>query len=102
MTKDKGSAAGKFALGVLIGAAAGAIVGILTAPKSGKETREDIRRKASEVKDITAEKLDEAKEYADGKTKEAKKFATEKTADAKDFIEREKKAIKEAAKKPEK
>lgn len=33
----------KFALGAVIAAAAGYVAGILTAPKSGKETREDIK-----------------------------------------------------------
>ncbi len=36
----------KFALGTLFAAAAGYIAGILTAPKSGKETREDIKETA--------------------------------------------------------
>lgn len=48
---------GKFALGAVVGAAVGAVVGILTAPKSGKETREDIKTKASEAKDKAGEKL---------------------------------------------
>jgi gas vesicle protein len=33
----------KWAIGALIAAAAGYVAGILTAPKSGKETREDIK-----------------------------------------------------------
>jgi len=33
----------KFAVGTMIAAAAGYLAGILTAPKSGKETREDIK-----------------------------------------------------------
>ena len=33
----------KFAVGAVIAAAAGYVAGILTAPKSGKETREDIK-----------------------------------------------------------
>jgi gas vesicle protein len=33
----------KFAVGTIIAAAAGYIAGILTAPKSGKETRQDIK-----------------------------------------------------------
>lgn len=33
----------KFAIGTVIAAAAGYVAGILTAPKSGKETREDIK-----------------------------------------------------------
>ena len=38
----------KFAIGAAITAALGYVVGILTAPKSGKETRGDIRGKAVE------------------------------------------------------
>ncbi|MGF7228825.1 MAG: YtxH domain-containing protein [Candidatus Saccharibacteria bacterium] len=41
-----GKTAKKFALGTLIAAAAGYIAGILTAPKSGRETREDIKETA--------------------------------------------------------
>jgi len=40
MAKDNG---GKFALGALIAGAVGYVAGILTAPKSGKETRKDIK-----------------------------------------------------------
>ena len=36
----------KFALGALFAAAIGYIAGILTAPKSGKETREDLKNAA--------------------------------------------------------
>lgn len=39
---------GRFALAALFAAAAGYITGILTAPKSGKETREDIKDAASQ------------------------------------------------------
>ena len=43
MAEEKKSGAGKFFLGALFGAAVGAIAGILTAPKSGKETRKDLK-----------------------------------------------------------
>ncbi|HJQ08478.1 MAG TPA: YtxH domain-containing protein [Candidatus Saccharimonadales bacterium] len=36
----------KFAIGTVIAAAAGYVAGILTAPKSGKETRQDIKNAA--------------------------------------------------------
>lgn len=40
----------KFALGAIMGAAAGIVAGLLTAPKSGKMTRQDIKTKAVELK----------------------------------------------------
>ncbi len=39
----------KIAVGTVIAAAAGYVAGILTAPKSGKETRKDIRDKADKT-----------------------------------------------------
>lgn len=48
------------ALNTIIAAAAGFAAGILLAPKSGKETREDIRAKALETKGQIDEKADEA------------------------------------------
>ena len=53
----------KFALGTLVAAAAGYVAGVLTAPKSGKETRADI-------KDVTAKGITEAE-------KQLKKLHTE-------------------------
>ncbi len=49
MGKDN---SGKFAIAAVVAAAAGYVAGILTAPKSGKETRKDI-------KDMTAKQLRE-------------------------------------------
>lgn len=40
----------KFAVGATIAAAAGYLAGILTAPKSGKETREDIQHGAAKAR----------------------------------------------------
>ena len=55
MSKEKQGVGGKIALGALIAGAVGYVAGLLTAPKSGKETREDIKRKANEVY-VAAEK----------------------------------------------
>jgi gas vesicle protein len=49
---------GKLAIGAVIGAAVGVVAGIMTAPKSGKETREEIKRKATEAKDTATAKKD--------------------------------------------
>lgn len=42
-----GKTAKRLAVGTVVAAAAGYVAGILTAPKSGKETREDIKKTAS-------------------------------------------------------
>jgi gas vesicle protein len=45
----------KFAVGAAITAVAGYVAGVLTAPKSGKDTRKDIKNKATETY-VSAEK----------------------------------------------
>lgn len=74
-----------FLKGVLVGGLIGAAVGILFAPKSGKETREDIARKTEEIikkaKDeyeIALEKSKMAYESAIRKAKEIQMMAREK------------------------
>lgn len=61
-----------------LGAIAGALAGLFLAPKSGKETREDLKKRAEEVKEkatMVAEKVGEgAKETAE----EIKKTLQEK------------------------
>ncbi len=56
----------KIALGALIAGAAGYITGVLTAPKSGKDTREDIAEKASDIKDDTTSQLLELQNELEG------------------------------------
>lgn len=60
----------KFVLGAMIGAAAGAIAGILFAPKSGKETRKIIGEKAKEYSEKGKEMLDKGADIAREKIKE--------------------------------
>lgn len=47
--EKKQNVAGKVAIGAALTAVAGYIAGLLTAPKSGKETRDDIKTKATET-----------------------------------------------------
>lgn len=49
----------KFAVGTAVAAGIGYVAGILTAPKSGKETRKDIQDKAVDVKNESEKKLKE-------------------------------------------
>lgn len=56
MNKDTGK---KVALGALVAGAAGYLAGILTAPKSGKETRKDIKDTANKFAREAEKKLKE-------------------------------------------
>lgn len=49
-------AKGKVLLGAAIAAAVGVAAGMLTAPKSGKETRADLKRKAGDLKHKASDK----------------------------------------------
>jgi gas vesicle protein len=51
-------------IGILAGAAAGIAVGYLTAPQSGKETREMLRDKAVEIKDKAGNALSKVRDAA--------------------------------------
>lgn len=70
---------GKFALGAFFGVIAGGIAALLTAPKSGKETRADIKKKAGEVK----RKAEATKKDLEARAKETKKDLESKAADLK-------------------
>ena len=48
---------GKIAIGTLVAGIAGYVTGVLTAPKSGKETRKDIREAASKARAEAEHKL---------------------------------------------
>lgn len=71
MVKDQHSGR-KIAIGALLAGALGYVTGILTAPKSGKETREDIAEKASELKNEGTEQLQDLRDELDELTKNAK------------------------------
>ncbi|HRC28134.1 MAG TPA: YtxH domain-containing protein [Candidatus Saccharimonas sp.] len=64
---------GKFAFGALLGAAAGVVAGFLTAPKSGKETRADLKAKAEELKSEGEKKAAEVKKQGEKLYDEGKK-----------------------------
>jgi len=82
-----------FLKGVMIGGLIGAAVGILFAPKSGKETREDIARKTEDIikkaKDeyeLAVEKSKMAYEAAIKKAKEIQMMAREKVDDVEEAV----------------
>lgn len=79
----------KLAIGAILGAAVGIAAGILTAPKSGKETRQDIKRKAEEVKDTAASKRDDVMFKVEEMTDDLRGRASEKIEAAKSARKRQ-------------
>jgi gas vesicle protein len=59
MSRDNGGF-GTFFAGFLMGGAVGAGIAFLTAPRSGEETRQQIRAKGVEVRDAAEQTVDEA------------------------------------------
>lgn len=70
--KSKKLATKKLATGAGIGILAGAVMGILMAPKSGKDTRETIANSAKDLNGNVKAKAVETKETLATKSKEAK------------------------------
>lgn len=60
-------------IAAVVGAVAGVIAGVLVAPKSGKETRADIKTKANELKDKAEAEVGKAKTSLDKSVSDAKK-----------------------------
>lgn len=64
-------------LGLVAAAGVGYVAGLLFAPKSGKETRLDIKSKLDNLKETTSEKVDNAKDIYDESVAKVKKGAGE-------------------------
>ena len=96
MSEKKESGNGKFVLGAIFGAIAGTVAGVVLAPKSGEETRKDI-------KSVSDKYLGEAKEkgskwFKRGK-QEVKKLETETRTTAEKKKAEAEKVAKEVAEK---
>ena len=74
----------KWALGAILAAIGGYITGILTAPKSGKETRQDIKDEAVKLKSEAEKKLKQLHTELDKLIAEVKDKAGGAADDAKD------------------
>ncbi|UCH77434.1 MAG: YtxH domain-containing protein [Candidatus Coatesbacteria bacterium] len=69
---DRDTHAGLVFLSFVVGGIVGGILGILFAPKAGKETRGDIAEAAAEVKKEAEKFAREAKQRVDGFVEESK------------------------------
>ncbi|HLZ33379.1 MAG TPA: YtxH domain-containing protein [Nitrospira sp.] len=77
------------------GAVAGAIAGILLAPKSGEETRRELRGYARKAEEEVIEKAKEARAALDEVIERGKHFVTEKRADVEAAVKAGKEAMKD-------
>ena len=75
----------KLLAGLLVGAAAGAVLGILMAPDKGSETRKKLSKKKDKLGEDLKNKFGEVKETLKGKYENIK-------SEANDIIEKEKEA----------
>lgn len=66
---------GKVAVGAVVGALVGIAAGVLTAPKSGRETRDEIANKAGELKEQALGKKDDLLDKTDETVVAAKEKA---------------------------
>lgn len=56
-TEERNRTAVKFAIGMGLAATVGLVKGILYAPKSGKETRDELKKKAADTMETIREKV---------------------------------------------
>jgi gas vesicle protein len=81
--------AGSFITGLLAGAAIGGIIALLYAPKSGKDTREELKQKLADLE----KEFETLKGKAGEKTDHIKKDLADKLSDLQSQIEFLSKAI---------
>lgn len=70
-------------VGFFTGGIVGAVIALLYAPKSGKELRDDIKRKSTELVDEAEEYLETAKKKANDLINEGKEKSNQLISDAK-------------------
>lgn len=95
-TEAKKTNFGQVLKGLLLGGLAGALAGLIFAPKAGRELRADLKVKGNEAKKIYDESLvkaraivDDAKNRAAELIKEADRQLSEARSKAKDIIKRQ-------------
>ena len=89
----------KFALGAIFAAIAGYLAGILTAPKSGKETRQDIKNTAKAAYTAAEKQLKTLHTELSRLLDEAKSKAENLKGDAKDNLDKAVTVAKQAKEK---
>jgi gas vesicle protein len=81
----------------LLGAALGAGVALLYAPRSGEETRNMLRQRSIEMRDTATAKLEEAQYKADTLNKQARRTAAELKEVGRQTLEEQKASLERGA-----
>ena len=79
-----------FVFGVVLGTVVGGIVGLLLAPKPGKELQGDLSEKSNKILDDVKTKTDGLKEQAQSKAEEIRTQAEDKKVEVKEKVEEKK------------
>ena len=74
---SEASTAGTAITFLLIGLGAGAVIGLLFAPKAGKQMRKELRRKYDDARETLDDWKDEAKEVAEDALERGQEIADE-------------------------
>lgn len=80
----------------LAGMGLGAVVALLFAPRSGKETREYISNKAEEGRDYVRQKSEEGREFVSTRGRELRSQAEQAIDKAKDVVAKQKEQLSAA------
>ena len=80
----------------LAGMGLGAVVALLFAPRTGKETREYISQRAEEGRDYVRQKSDEGREFVSTRSRELRSQAEQAVDKAKDVVTRQKEQLSAA------
>ncbi len=80
----------RFLAGFAIGAAIGAVAGILLAPQSGEETREQLGKMASDLADKTDATVQDIKKKADNLISDAQEKSEEIIGKLQDMLNKDK------------
>ena len=90
--RDSGGGVGSFVIGALMGAG----LALLFAPKSGKETQEDLKAKARELRDVTEERVREVSKQLEERLDVAREGVNTRVDRVRDAVESGRQAAVEA------
>ena len=96
---SEGSNVGTAIVFLLIGLGAGALAGLLLAPKSGRQLRRDIKRGYEDAKDAVGEWADEAAEKMKDRVREAGERIRDVSSDLADAAREKTEPIRRAVQK---